>query len=274
MAFLLLLLLQLPPLRPQMLLRQKKKLKKRYIDVPRVRIAMSSVAAVAVLLLALSWLFRNAADRNTITETINVPSITGEAESAKTLAEEKTGEDLPGGDRSTGAPGPGKAGVNTDHSSEEVRSAGPSKDIIKSRASVSGVNTLAGDFSDPDEPAFPEPIHLARLEPIGAEQLSNPGRGNEHTLVYHLRGTGFDDYLSLQEYAMLQFSKRISSDPAEKKFSLWKLANAGIQNINEFSEEDYSLERKTYEDGKTRWLTFVTPLFGISTPMRNPNVPR
>ncbi len=248
----------------------KPKLKKRYIDVPRVRMSIYSVAAVAVLMLALSSLFRNvadrnAADRNVITETTDVPSITGEAEPAKTVTGEKTGEILAGGDRSTGTPGPGETGVNTDRSSEEVKPAGPS---------VSGVNTLAGDFSIKDEPAFPEPILISRLEPIGAEQLSNPGRGQEHTMDYHLRGTEFDDYLSLQEYAMLQLSKRIYGDPAEKKFSFWKLANAGIQRINKYSEEDYSLERKTDENGKTRWLTFETPLFGISTPMRNLNITR
>ena len=252
----------------------KTKLKKRYIDVPRVRMAMSSVAAVAVLLLALSWLFRNAADRNAITETTNVQAITGEAEPAESAAGEKTAENPAGGDRRTGTTGPGKTGVNTDRSSEEVKPAGPSKDIVNSRALVSGVNTLAGDFTVVDKTMLPEPIRIARVDPIEAEQFTNHGRGTEHTLVYHLRGTKFDDYMSLQEYAMEQFSKRISGDPAEKKFSLWKLADAGIQKINEFSEGDYSLERKTDEYGESRRLTFETPLFGISAPMRNPNVTR
>ena len=235
----------------------KSRLKRRYIDIPRLRIAMSSVAAVALILLALSWFFRNTQEQDVITESGSEPSLTQEAVEPVSIPAEKA----------SNKPNDIKPVVKTP------------EPVVNFPVDVNFpvVTQKIRDESLIPEAVgrtfIPDPILLARIDPIQAEDLSEPAMENGISMVYHLRGTEFDDYLSLQKYAMQQFSRTIR-DPRERKISLWKLASAGIQRINEFSEEDYSLDRKTDEYGKTRWLTLETPLFGISAPMKNPGLSR
>ena len=224
----------------------KSRLKRRYIELPRLRIAMSSVAAVAIILLALSWLFRNTDKKDAITDSPGEPSFTQEAVETESIVAGKSSDK------------PNEIDPVLELSEPEVHfPAVVNFPVVANKIGDESLIPEAGSGT-----FIPDPILLARIEPIQAQDLSEPNRGTE-----------FDDYLSLQKYAMQQFSKTIR-DPRERKISLWKIASAGIQRINEFSEEDYSLDRKTDEYGKTRWLTLETPLFGISAPMRNPGLSR
>lgn len=67
----------------------------------------------------------------------------------------------------------------------------------------------------------------------------------------------------------------IEMETKKNRLNFWKLADAGLQKINELSdEEDYSLVREIDEQGQTRRFTFETPVFGISTPLGTPNPSR
>lgn len=224
----------------------KSRLKRRYIELPRLRIAMSSVAAVAIILLALSWFFRNTDKKDAITDSPGEPSFTQEAVETESIVAGKSSDK------------PDEIDPVLELSEPEVHfPAVVNFPVVAHKIGDESLIPEAGAIT-----FIPDPILLARIEPVQAQDLSEPARETE-----------FDDYLSLQKYAMQQFNKTIR-DPRERKISLWKIASAGIQRINEFSEEDYSLDRKTDEYGKTRWLTLETPLFGISVPMRNPGLSR
>lgn len=217
----------------------KSRLKRRYIDIPGLRIAMSSVAAVALILLALSWFFRNTDKKDAITDSPGEPSFSQETVETESIVAGKSSDK------------PDEIDPVLELSELEVHfPAVVNFPVVANKIGDESLIPEAGAIT-----FIPEPILLARIDPIQAQDLSEPARGTE-----------FDDYLSLQEYAMQQFNNNIR-DPERRKISLWKIASAGIQRINEFSEEDYSLDRKTDEYGKTRWLTLETPLFGISVPI-------
>ena len=55
------------------------------------------------------------------------------------------------------------------------------------------------------------------------------------------------------------------------KLSLWILADASVRGLNSVSEDEYHLDRKKDKNGKTRRITFDTPVFGISAPLRKPD---
>ncbi|MFC2080628.1 hypothetical protein ACFLR8_00275 [Bacteroidota bacterium] len=220
----------------------KSRLKKRYIDIPRVRITMSSAAAVAVILLALTWFFRNETLQNEISE----------SESEPILIEEKVPEYNITSNPET------KITVQDKEATDIARKIGS-----KSRIPEPGPKTF-----------FPDPILLARIEPIKPQNLRNPVGEPELSMRYQPKKEKFDDYLKLQEYALLQAGKSFSRDRAEGRFSFWKLADSGIQKISQVSEGDFSFEREMDESGKINRLTFETSSFGISAPMRNSNIPR
>jgi hypothetical protein len=53
------------------------------------------------------------------------------------------------------------------------------------------------------------------------------------------------------------------------RLSLWILADASVRALNSVTEDEYHLDRERDKNGKIRRVTFDTPLFGISAPIRN-----
>ncbi len=251
----------------------KSRLKKRYIDIPRVRLAVSSIAAAVLLGLAITLLFRKPAEPNLITHAPDPSSVLEEPESLEKGVTEKTLEnpvigeahpdiieDKEGMERTAR----GKAETEPD----PIPQKGDLKDFVTGvqdeiQSPVPGP-TLTGR----------EILILARLESIEAGPLENPGRMNNLSLSHRQGFSDFDDYLPLDEYVMERINRRRSTNAGERKISFWKLADAGIQEINEASQEEYSLERETDDYGHVRRLTFESPFFGISTPTRNSDLPR
>ncbi len=75
--------------------------------------------------------------------------------------------------------------------------------------------------------------------------------------------------LSGDNYPIQATQLASSPQQLELKTALWALADAGIQRINERSEEYFSLEREAGRNGLDRRLTFETQWFGISAPLRS-----
>jgi hypothetical protein len=79
-------------------------------------------------------------------------------------------------------------------------------------------------------------------------------------------------YLTLRQTSNLpenDDSAEISGD--NPKLSLWILADISVRGLNSVSEEEYHLDREKDKNGKTRRITFDTPVFGISAPLRKPD---
>lgn len=58
------------------------------------------------------------------------------------------------------------------------------------------------------------------------------------------------------------------------RLSLWILADASVRALNSVMEDEYYLDRERDKNGKIRRVTFDTPIFGISAPIRNPDKQR
>ena len=227
------------------------RLRRRIIDIPRVRIIVTAAAAAAVLLLALPWLFRSPAE--------NIPG------SVEQNTNEARVEILP--------PEPaemqkaGETGAIRETSSRIARS-----EIITAQQYAPAVQEEDKTTGDRQEFFEKEPVMLKRLESRGAERLETPG-STENTFLAVKSPANRPEYLSLDEYAMQQLNTRVLSNSPERKRLFWRMADAGIQKLNQLSEEDYSLARETDDSGRVRRFTFETPSFGISTPTRNPGIP-
>ena len=231
---------------------EKSRLKKRFINVPAVRITIGSAAATALLLIAASWFLRN----NTGSHTGNqqVADITQESILEESIEVEVSNEipldpliDYPS------------------VASDPVMVSPPAALPVFSQANVQQADVNP----DPTEREF---ISLARLEPRTVKGLEMTGGKKISGTAYRLRSERYF-YASINAPVEPDNNGRAGVQ-REKKISLWRLADAGIQKINELAEDDYSLDRETNDEGKTRRLTFETPLFGISAPMRNTDNPQ
>jgi len=105
-----------------------------------------------------------------------------------------------------------------------------------------------------------EVIQLARIEPEPVSQLqgSNFQSGEIPPVSQKLRQTN-----RLAEHGDLT---EISVDIP--KVSIWMLADASVRGLNSVSEDEYYLDREKDNNGKIRRITFDSPIFGISAPVR------
>ena len=214
----------------------KKRLKRRFISVPALRISIASAAAVAILLIVLPLIFRNTGEQLT------------DVGQLADIQEENISKGSP---QSSG------------------KSVSEAPDIPESPViSPAPVKIIPPDKLQ--ETTKREFIHLVRLEPKNATALENIENSTVSVMADRLRREG-DDYVNMDVFASQPAS---TQDQRERKLSLWRLADAGIQRIDQVSEEDYSFDRETDVTGKTRRITFETPLFGISAPLRNSNIPQ
>jgi len=215
---------------------------KKYIDIPRVRISIAAISAAAVLLLALPWLFRNATNQTDFTQNVDTEGKSNLVISEQHLALEKDPDNM--ADISVD----GIVAAAVAHSTA-ITKKGPAAELSNYQKDIL--------LSGPDLPERDQ-IHLTRIEPIKAEVLLDQRHGPYLSLAIQ--------YPEMNIYP--GFSQKLN-DHSGKFLSFWTIADAGVQRLNYLTEEDYSLERETDRQGRIRRLTFETPFFGISTPVRN-----
>ena len=220
----------------------KSLLTKRFIDIPTVRIMASAVAASAVIFLAVSVLLRNPSGPETL---IGNQEIThpGENTHEKEITEEILSE--------TSEEKQVKETIET----KPMQAKSIDMEQFRAEAKTSPLITA--------ETIRPPSVHLSAMNPIEAKNISHGEGIRQRSVTY-----------SMQEHSITPSDELSSPERGERRISFWKLADAGIQRINEMSEEDYSLDRKVDEQGYTRRFTFETPIFGISTPLGSTDQPQ
>jgi len=221
-------------------------LKKKYIDIPGVRISIAAISAAAVLLLALPWLFRKSTDQTGLTQNDD----TGEKSSLVISEEHLALEKFP--DNKTDISADGTVAGTVTHSNDIAKTG--------SAAVLSNYqNDIRWTGPGPDLHSRDQ-IHLNRIESIKAEVMSDHGRGSYPSLALGLQYPEMNTYPATRQGL---------TDQTGKIVSFWSIADAGVQRINNLTEENYSLEREIDNQGRIRRLKFETPLFGISAPVRN-----
>jgi hypothetical protein len=74
-------------------------------------------------------------------------------------------------------------------------------------------------------------------------------------------------YLTLQEFAKQKLTSLILGEANEDELSVWTLANAGLNKLNEKAGTEMKLERNTTPEGRTSFLSFSSRLLSFSTPL-------
>jgi hypothetical protein len=252
----------------------KKALKKRVIRIPQMRMMISMAAAAALILFVLSIYFR-----------FYTPDTEQEIASQSTMGPESQNQDAPvGGNTYKSQPPAGDVPSGSKVTPSDNGDEAPVGDQASSLIEKGNLPAehQASSLHDGDKEPFisdghnlrKDPLYLARIDPLMPEPFSHPGISMPPALVLPDGSDGSGNTLTLQEFAMERIRKRVLDDEEDGKLSLWKLADAGFERINQWSGEDYSMERKVDENGKTRRITFESPVFGISTPLGNADHPR
>ena len=211
----------------------KARLKKRFIPIP-YRIILPAAAAVAALLIILQVFTGKDPEVYNVTQTIQSPETSNdnkEISSPLTKAAQSPDE--------------------TPSLTREEKSNGISP-VNEGVILGKGSHMADGSIIEAESNTSRERIQLARIESKSVPQLS---RSNANLT---LRQT-----TNLPENSD---SAEISGD--NPKLSLWILADASVRGLNSVSEDEYHLDRKKDKNGKTRRITFDSPVFGISAPLR------
>jgi hypothetical protein len=213
----------------------KATLKKRFIG-KTYRVIMPAAAAVAVLLIMLQiFISRDAADQNLAETYQPTPGHEEMEENPKPIAEKA------------------RVPVETPLPTREEKS--------HVRAGVNDDN-VPRDTSAPKEKGGSqrEAIRLARVEPKFSTRIVRSDDGSGEFSV---------DYLKVRQSANnTGYGDSAGMSGANSRLSLWILADAGVRGLNSVSEDMYHLDREKDENGETRRITFDTPVFGISAPLR------
>ncbi len=109
--------------------------------------------------------------------------------------------------------------------------------------------------------------YLEPLKPIRADKIIANSGSKIIENRQLLKGVDYYDRESLLASAGEQAS--IKKETQWATGALWKIADVGVRALDDIAEGDYKLNRTTIESGRTRKLVFETPLFGVSTPIRN-----
>ena len=82
-----------------------------------------------------------------------------------------------------------------------------------------------------------------------------------------------DDYLSLPQLALKLFRERVlGQDPKiveQTRFSMWEVAGAGVDRLNQLAGTDMKLEREYDPDGQLMAISFNSRLFDLEAPVRD-----
>jgi hypothetical protein len=225
----------------------KAKLKKRFINIP-YRIFLPAAAAVAALLILLQVFTGKDPEVGNLTLTDQVPENSqDEMETYLPLAQ----ENQPAADNPL---------ISEREESAETSQVQP--------AFITGKKPVLAKESIPeaDSHSSREKIQLAMITSKSIEQVEGSMASPDQT------GTA---YQALQQnYSQEDHNKLEDPSGDNPKLSLWILADASVKGLNSVSEDEYHLDRKKDKNGKTRRITFDTPVFGISAPLRKPDKSR
>ena len=219
----------------------KARLKKRFIPIP-YRIILPAAAAVAALLIILQVFTGKDPEDYNVMQTIQSPETSNdnkEISSPLTKAAQSPDE--------------------TPSLTREEKSNGISP-VNEGAILGKGSHMADGSIIEAESNTSRERIQLARIESKSVPQLSRSNANSEEIL---------STYLTLRQTTNLpenSDSAEISGD--NPKLSLWILADASVRGLNSVSEDEYHLDREKDKNGKTRRITFDSPVFGISAPLR------
>lgn len=222
----------------------KARLKKRYIPV-FYRIALPAAAAVVAFLIVFQ-IFRGNGMEVYQADQINQSSETsGEHPEMLSLPEE------PGRSKEKRPP------ITTQESSTEIS---PEKDLSTTQK---GFQLAETSMTDTEVEIRREIIQLDRM-------ASKPVPPLVHS--HHKSREMPSASLAIRQSSRLPDNRNASEISADNpRLSLWILADASVRGLNSVSEDEFHLDRKKDKNGKTRRITFDTPVFGISAPLRKPD---
>ncbi len=220
---------------------RKAKLKKRFIGIP-YRILLPAAAAVAALLIIIQLFTGKGPEAGSLTLTEQVPE--DSRDEMETFVQQ-TLENAP--------PADAPMIVERDESPETtpVRT-----------AYITRKQPIMTEESDPEGGTHSsrENIKLAMVRSRSIERIEGSVTSPDQT--------GTSSHALRQSFSPENQDKEVDPSGDNPKLSLWILADAGVRGLNSVSEDEYHLDRETDKNGKTRRITFDTPIFGISTPLR------
>ncbi len=222
----------------------KAKLKKRFINIP-YRIILPAAAAVAALLIILQVFTGKGPEVYNVTQTFQSPEPSNDN---KEISSPLTKVVQPP--------------AETPSLTREEKSTGISP-VNNGLTHGKGSHMADGSIIEAELNTNRETIQLARIASKSIPQLSGSIASSEEIPPA---------YLTLRQTTKLPEngdSAEISGD--NPKLSLWILADIGVRGLNSVSEDEYHLDREKDKNGKTRRITFDTPVFGISVPLRKPD---
>jgi len=212
----------------------KARLKKRFVPFP-YRIIMPAAAAVAALLIVIQVFTGRDPEINNAAEIIQPPE----------TSNDKREESFPPAETAQAL-----SDIPSIIIEEKLIDNSPVPDRSNQEK---GSHMAEGSIAEAVPTTSKASIQLTRIESKSIPQLSEL---NYLALKQTSRLTGYGD------------SEEISAD--NPKLSLWILADASVRGLNSMAEDEYHLDRKKDKNGRTRRITFDTPVFGISAPLRKP----
>ncbi len=223
---------------------EKAKLKKRFINIP-YRIILPAAAAVAALIIILQVFTGKGPEGSNLTMTDHVsensqdemgsyPPLTLENQPPADTPLNFKGEEFP--------------------ETSQVQPA-----IITGKQPISA----KGSIPEADSHLGREKIQLAMVKSKSIERVE----GSIASLDQN--GTA---YQALRQNFTLKDDGNVENPSGDSpRLSLWILADVSVRGLNSVSEDEYHLDREKDKNGKTRRITFDTPVFGISAPLRKPD---
>lgn len=214
----------------------KARLKRRFIPLPN-RIILTAAAAVAALLIIIQVFTGKGPEVYDVTQTFQSPETSIENKEITSS--------------------PAEIAQASDESPVLIREEKSIEISPVNSGSIQGKGSQIanGSNAETDSKTDRETIQLARIESKSIPHLSGSNANSE------LRHT--------TNLAKKSDAAEVSAD--NPKLSLWILADASVRGLNSVAEDEYYLDRKKDKNGKTRRITFDTPVFGISAPLRKPD---
>jgi hypothetical protein len=219
----------------------KARLKKRFIPLPN-RIILPAAAAVAALLIIIQVFTGKGPEVYNVTQTYQSTETSNDNQeiSSPPAMLAQTPEKAPS-------------------LSREEKSTGKSP-VSNGTKLEKGSHMADRSIADVEENTSRASIQLSRIESKYISGLGELNSSNEETSPNHLA------LKQTNRQPGNGRSTEISDD--NPKLSLWILADASVRGLNSVAEDEYHLDRKKDKNGKTRRITFDTPVFGISAPLR------
>ncbi len=222
----------------------KARLKKRFIPLP-YRIILPAAAAVAALIILLQVFTTKGPEVYNATQTFQSPETPNDNQeiSSPPAMLAQTPEKAPSFTR-------------------EEKSTG--KSLVSTGTKLEKGSPMADrSIADVEENTSRANIQLTSIESKYISGLGELNSSNEESSSNHL---------ALKKTTRQPGNGRSTEISADNpKLSLWILADASVRGLNSVAEDEYHLDRKKDKNGKTRRITFDTPVFGISAPVRKPD---